>query len=513
MQCLTYLVTAPQTASTLGAVQTGGFGWSSQRLRVVVIATACCLSLPSLATAGFFDEAMSLDPVAYWRLGDSGNASQATDATGNHDGTYIGGVTLGRPGAIAGGNTAAHFDETDDYVEIPDFEYTNDEYEFSLGFWFRQDEIEGADFQYMFSQANFDQPESLNIYFREDQQADTPGGLRTHLNNNNISTLPAGYSDGEWHFYTLTLSRTDGAMIYMDGEWVAENFDIPTSPDFVFDPPTDINIGRRVDAAATRYYGGDDIDQGLLDEMVLFDFTLTEDQVQTLYEARLLPEQGVDPPLEAGDADQDFDFDQLDLVKVQIAAKYLSGQTATWGEGDWDGAPGGTQGAPPPGNRQFDQLDIIAALASGLYLTGPYAALRPNGQQGDGQTSLGYNANTGEVWVDAPAGRDLTSINIDSASGVFTGDPAQNLGGSFDNDADGNIFKATFGSSFGSLSFGSVAQTGLSAEFVASDLSVVGSLAGGGDLGEVDLIYVPEPSTVMLFVLGLLCLLCSVRRE
>ena len=47
-----------------------------------------------------------------------------------------------------------------------------------------------------------------------------------------------------------------------------------------------------------------------------------------------------EPFLAAGDADQDLDFDQLDLVKVQIAAKYLAGQAATWGEGDWDGAPG-----------------------------------------------------------------------------------------------------------------------------------------------------------------------------
>ena len=42
----------------------------------------------------------------------------------------------------------------------------------------------------------------------------------------------------------------------------------------------------------------------------------------------------------AGDADMDLDFDQLDLVRVQVAAKYLTGQTATWGEGDWNGAPG-----------------------------------------------------------------------------------------------------------------------------------------------------------------------------
>ena len=106
--------------------------------------------------------------------------------------------------------------------------------------------------------------------------------------------------------------------------------------------------------------------------------------------------------------------------------------------------------------------------------------------------------------MDAPAGTELTSINIDSAAGVFTGESAQNLGGSFDNDADNNIFKATFGSSFGSISFGNVAQAGLSEQFVLGDLSVVGSLAGGGELNDVDLVYVPEPTSAILFAIGLL---------
>jgi hypothetical protein len=208
-------------------------------------------------------------------------------------------------------------------------------------------------------------------------------------------------------------------------------------------------------------------------------------------------------PLQPGDADMDLDFDQLDLVRVQIAAKYLTGQAATWGEGDWDGAPGGSPGNPPPGNARFDQLDIIAALSAGRYLRGPYGAIRPGGTPADGQTSVGYNPNTGEVFVDAPAGKELTSINIDSAAAIFTGAPAQNLGGSFDNDRDNNIFKATFGSSFGSLSFGNVAQPSLSREQLLNDLTVVGSLAGGGALGDVDLIYVPEPSAVVLLCLGL----------
>jgi hypothetical protein len=76
--------------------------------------------------------------------------------------------------------------------------------------------------------------------------------------------------------------------------------------------------------------------------------------------------------LQAGDADQNCSFDQLDLVRVLQAGKYLSGDPATWGEGDWNGAPGGSPSEPPAGDGLFDQLDIIAALSTGQYLQGSY---------------------------------------------------------------------------------------------------------------------------------------------
>ena len=208
------------------------------------------------------------------------------------------------------------------------------------------------------------------------------------------------------------------------------------------------------------------------------------------------------PGLMPGDADQDLKFDQLDVVKVAITAKYLTGQSATWGEGDWDGGPGGAVGRPPDGDGFFDQLDIIAALNGNTYLSGPYAAIQPAGKQGDSETSLVYDSATGNLSVDAPAGFELTSINIQSATAIFTESPAENLDGAFDNDTDDNIFKATFGGSFGSLSFGQVATPGLSRDFLLSDLTVQGSLDGGGALGDVDLIYIPEPTTISLLVIA-----------
>ena len=78
--------------------------------------------------------------------------------------------------------------------------------------------------------------------------------------------------------------------------------------------------------------------------------------------------------LQPGDANQDLSFDQSDIIRVIRAGKYLTGESATWGDGDWNGAPGGSRGHPPIGDGVFDQWDIIAARQANIYNTGPYAA-------------------------------------------------------------------------------------------------------------------------------------------
>jgi hypothetical protein len=106
------------------------------------------------------------------------------------------------------------------------------------------------------------------------------------------------------------------------------------------------------------------------DTAVLGNLTVSADL--SIYRDQIM--ETISPVLRAGDANQDFSFDQLDIVRVLQAGKYLTQEVATWGEGDWDGAPGGLAGSPPLGNGLFDQRDIVAALQTGLYLSGPYRA-------------------------------------------------------------------------------------------------------------------------------------------
>ena len=101
--------------------------------------------------------------------------------------------------------------------------------------------------------------------------------------------------------------------------------------------------------------------------------------------------------LKAGDADQDFDFDQFDLIQVQQSAKYLTGQLATWGEGDWNGAP------ELVGDGLFNQLDIIAALSAGTYLTGPH-------RRGQHRRPRGGRTGFGSSWIPEPSTLVLLSL-------------------------------------------------------------------------------------------------------
>ena len=67
----------------------------------------------------------------------------------------------------------------------------------------------------------------------------------------------------------------------------------------------------------------------------------------------------------AGDANRDVQFNQFHIAQVLLAAKYLTGQPATWAEGDWNG------------DGVFDQMDLIAAMQEGNYVSKLFAADGP----------------------------------------------------------------------------------------------------------------------------------------
>jgi subtilisin-like proprotein convertase family protein len=88
----------------------------------------------------YFDRVQANHPVGYWRFGEP-SGTFLTDSSGNgRHGTYIGGVTLGTPGALAplDTNTAGTWDGVNDQGRVPDHPTMDVGNTFTVEGWIRR---------------------------------------------------------------------------------------------------------------------------------------------------------------------------------------------------------------------------------------------------------------------------------------------------------------------------------------------------------------------------------------
>lgn len=196
------------------------------------------------------------DPAHHWKLD-----GDAVDSVGSADGTITDATTVtGRDG------DALRFDESGDYVTIPDVTMNND---FTVTFQFKVDDSTGSLFQYIYSHGDINTTNSLNIFINEASHGTDPNVLRTVIRDADdtldntalefdISTI---VGDGEWHTYTLTVEAGVGSTVYLDG--VVKNTD--TRGGDGFNPSGNVYLGARYDLDVDRMFGGD------LDEVKIYD--------------------------------------------------------------------------------------------------------------------------------------------------------------------------------------------------------------------------------------------------
>jgi hypothetical protein len=221
---------------------------------------------------------------AIWHLSNNPTlaAPSILDATANvHHGTAHG--SLPASSLVAGKiGRALRFDESNDYVRIPDFLYGQ---ELTMSFWFNASEVNGTTYQYVFSHGGWGLQNSLNVYIGEDNitiPAEIPNRsmiktvFRDMNDANNFDTLNAGNSfiDGNWHYYTMRIQDHGGAYIYIDGNVVAVYSVWGAN---VFDPVTDLFLGGREDLNPGRFYGG------LLDEVRISSVWRSSNWIRTEY--------------------------------------------------------------------------------------------------------------------------------------------------------------------------------------------------------------------------------------
>ena len=256
-----------------------------------------------------------------------GFEGDVNDSSGNgHAGTAYGG-----PGYAPGKfGLAMDFDGADDYIEIAPFKYTSDAGEFSLTFWFNVKSIAATaannGFPYLFNHGMTNRSNNISVYFRSAE-----GDQRTHTRLQNPakpddvrgSTGPlfivdtkgpagAGMVDGQWHMYTLTSSAAKGGTVYIDGVAMGTNPDYKGNLVNLTDM---IVLGRRgYQGEATRYFGGPEPNDGMLDDVCLWNEALTPAAVGRLYAYGVLGPANIIVVSDAFDKDVDGVQDDQGLV-------------------------------------------------------------------------------------------------------------------------------------------------------------------------------------------------------
>jgi hypothetical protein len=228
------------------------------------------LAIPCLAApATFADIVLADSPIAYWRLGEAAGSVVAADAAADQDGTYaLLGVAPGEPG-INGGDTGVQFDGG--RVSVPN------------------DPALGPDLITMEALLRWDGPNGFQqrilekSFFAGGEQASyglnvlDDGSLRVEIRAGggpSSHTAPAALTAGSG---AHVVGAFDGSLvsIYLNGALLLS--EAAAFPGDLQDGVNALGIGNQVER--------DRPFRGLLDEVALYDYALSAQQVEQHFQA------------------------------------------------------------------------------------------------------------------------------------------------------------------------------------------------------------------------------------
>lgn len=215
--------------------------------------------------------------VSYWRLGEAANAT-AADARGLNPGSYAGGPTLGRPGAIPGDpDTAVRFDgvqaPTNQVVLIPDSPSVSlSTYTWEL--WARFSSLGDTSNGRPLLSKDPGGVATRNVWIGFQPGSDN---LEINLTTSTDSYFAVATSDSPstdtWYHFTFVVQPQGLMAVYVNGT-LSNSSSLPEAPGTNTTP---ITLG-----AGNRLFGW----SGELDEVALYSIALDGDTIARHYSAR-----------------------------------------------------------------------------------------------------------------------------------------------------------------------------------------------------------------------------------
>ncbi len=211
---------------------------------------------------------MADNPMAYWRL-DETNGTTAFDAAGGHDGAYSGAVTLGAGGVLPGiADSGAHFSGGN--AQVPFSATLNPSGPFSVELWVKPDDIN----IYVPICSQFRNGNARDGWcFYMENDADS---FETHLGNNSgVSHYAYGQGGplkpNYWYHLVEVWDGVNTSTLYSENQIVGQNTQVALGGTYVPNPSAPLLIGVR--------NGGSFPIHGVLDEVALYNYALTTDQI------------------------------------------------------------------------------------------------------------------------------------------------------------------------------------------------------------------------------------------
>jgi len=245
----------------------------------ILMAAQCLSAQAQLSTSGYWQSVTNANPVAYWRLNETNDATVAVDLLGSYNGTISASVTPGVSGpqnppflGFETNNTAIQFNyTTGSYLTMPALNLNTNTV--TIVGWINPSGIQAGWTGIAFCRGG-STCAGLNF-----GPGSIPNELRYTWNNSRWDestglTVPTS----QWSFVALVVTPTNGT-IYVGTNGILNSFtDVATEPNQAFD--ASLLIGYDPSSGSRLF-------NGRLDEVAIYNHSLTSTQIQQLYTSAL----------------------------------------------------------------------------------------------------------------------------------------------------------------------------------------------------------------------------------